>query len=32
MRADARCIKEKEVKRALHLLQNSELEASEIIQ
>jgi glutamyl-tRNA reductase len=32
MRADARCIKEKEVKRALHLLQNSELEAAEIIQ
>ncbi|RCW84227.1 glutamyl-tRNA reductase [Halanaerobium sp. DL-01] len=32
MRANACCIKEKEVKRALHLLQNSELEASEIIQ
>jgi len=32
MRADARCIKEEEVKRALHLLQNSELEAAEIIQ
>ncbi|RAK10600.1 glutamyl-tRNA reductase [Halanaerobium saccharolyticum] len=32
MRDDARGIKEKEVKRALHLLQNSELEAAEIIE
>jgi glutamyl-tRNA reductase len=32
MRDDARSIKEKEVKRALHLLQNSELGAAEIIE
>ncbi|MFP4021067.1 MAG: glutamyl-tRNA reductase [Halanaerobium sp.] len=32
MREDARGIKEKEVKRALHLLQNSELKAEEIIE
>lgn len=32
MRADARNIKEEEVKRALHLLQNSELKAAEIIE
>jgi glutamyl-tRNA reductase len=32
MREDARTIKEKEVKRALHLLHNSELEAEEIIE
>lgn len=32
MREDAQIIKEKEVKRALHLLQNSELKAEEIIE
>ena len=32
MREDAQVIKEKEVKRALHLLHNSELEAEEIIE
>jgi len=32
MREDAQSIKEKEVKRALHLLQKSELEAEEIIE
>jgi glutamyl-tRNA reductase len=32
MREDAQSIKEKEVKRALHLLQNSELKAEEIIE